>query len=247
METASAAARREEAPAPDALAPDALPEALPARIRALEGENQRLTLRVKDLQQQLWGRKAERGLATEAAAGALSRFEEALGVAPSADAATRASGPARRDAGARPGPKPLDPRLARVQAACGAGRAVDGAAPTVSDPCLDRAIHVLVALPDCPPAVLAQCAWLVARDPMALAAILGHPQATPDMVDAILTCQRTPALAVQHALGHGWTPYPPVLARRAMELTIAEQHHRLAAALMPTLEGRQLEPFLRAL
>ena len=113
MEPASAAAHREASPASDALAPDALPEALQARIRALEGENQRLTLRVKDLQQQLWGRKAERGLATEAVAGALSLFEEGLGVAPSADAATRAAGQARRPAGARPGPKALDPRLPR--------------------------------------------------------------------------------------------------------------------------------------
>jgi hypothetical protein len=36
--------------------------ALRERVRDLEGENQRLALRVQDLQQQLWGRKAERGL-----------------------------------------------------------------------------------------------------------------------------------------------------------------------------------------
>ena len=96
----------------------ARPEVLQARIRDLEGENQRLTLRVRDLQQQLWGRKAERGLAAEAAAGALSLFEDAVAAAPSAEGVGRAAGAPRRPPGARPdgprsGPKPLDPRLPR--------------------------------------------------------------------------------------------------------------------------------------
>lgn len=103
----------ETAPEVPAARDAAPPDILHARIRELEGENQRLALRVKDLQQQLWGRKAERGLATEATAGALSLFEEAVVMAPSADDAGRAAGAPRRSAGARPGPKPLDPRLPR--------------------------------------------------------------------------------------------------------------------------------------
>ncbi len=86
---------------------DPPPDALRARVVDLEGEVARLTLRVKDLQQQLWGRKAERGLG---GAAALSLFEAALEPAP----APAATGPrARRPDAARPGPRPLDPVLPR--------------------------------------------------------------------------------------------------------------------------------------
>lgn len=105
--------------APAAAAPDsaASPDALRERIRDLEGENQRLALRVKDLQQQLWGRKAERGLrgSDATAAGMLALFEDvAVGDAPAGPPPSTAGSPPRRStAGARPGPKPLDPRLPR--------------------------------------------------------------------------------------------------------------------------------------
>ena len=87
-------------------------DALHGRIRDLEGENQRLTLRVQDLQQQLWGRKAERGL-LPAATSALSLFEPVLageGAPVAADALT----PRRRATTTAPrGPRPLDPALPR--------------------------------------------------------------------------------------------------------------------------------------
>ncbi len=120
---------------------DDMVDGLRGRVHDLEGEVARLTLRVKDLQQQLWGRKAERGLGSAAAgapalslfaavapalslfaavAPALSLFAavdatlpgtlpEAVfaGATPPAPSARRVGGPAR------PGPKPLDPALAR--------------------------------------------------------------------------------------------------------------------------------------
>lgn len=86
-------------------------ETLAARARDLEGENQRLALLGKDLQQQRWGRKAERGLATETATEARSLFEDAVVATPAV--ATPAPSTRRGRAGDRPGPKPLDPRLPR--------------------------------------------------------------------------------------------------------------------------------------
>ena len=89
------------------------PDALRGRVVDLEGEVARLTLRVKDLQQQLWGRKAERGLgATADGAAALSLFAaadatlpaalpEAVLAGPTAPSARRAGEPARRAARAR--------------------------------------------------------------------------------------------------------------------------------------------------
>ncbi|HEY0777408.1 MAG TPA: hypothetical protein VGD56_05520 [Gemmatirosa sp.] len=100
-------------------AEDTPPAALRARVVDLEGEVARLTLRVKDLQQQLWGRKAERGLEAAAdGAAALSLFAAVDGTLPGAlPAAVSASPPApsarRAGPAARPGPKPLDPALPR--------------------------------------------------------------------------------------------------------------------------------------
>jgi len=107
------------APAAHDPAGDPPPDALRARVVDLEGEVARLTLRVKDLQQQLWGRKAERGLGVAAAgAPALSLFAAVDATLPGALPEAMAAGPpapsARRSVGsARPGPKPLDPRLPR--------------------------------------------------------------------------------------------------------------------------------------
>lgn len=101
---------------PDPVPADASTDALRGRVVDLEGEVARLTLRVKDLQQQLWGRKAERGLATEPTPAVLSLFEDALAAAesdPAAGAPARVSDARRSPAGARPGPKPLDPALPR--------------------------------------------------------------------------------------------------------------------------------------
>jgi len=104
---------------PDPPPADASADTLRGRVHDLEGEVARLTLRVKDLQQQLWGRKAERGIgATADGAAALSLFAaldatlpaalpEAVPAGFTAPSARRAAGPAR------PGPKPLDPALPR--------------------------------------------------------------------------------------------------------------------------------------
>ena len=97
---------------------DDMVDGLRGRVVDLEGEVARLTLRVKDLQQQRWGRKAERGLgATADGAAALSLFAAvdttlperlpSVAVAPPFPLAPL---PHRRE---RPGPKPLDPRLPR--------------------------------------------------------------------------------------------------------------------------------------
>src|SRR4051812_23053472 len=85
----------------------ALLQDLHGRIRELEGENQRLTLRVQDLQQQLWGRKAERGL-VPAATPALSLFEEALAAESPPTSGLPASRP-RAVATSPRGRRPLDP------------------------------------------------------------------------------------------------------------------------------------------
>ncbi len=105
---------------PDPPPADASADALRGRVVDLEGEVARLTLRVKDLQQQLWGRKAERGLGgTGDHAAALSLFapvEATLPETPSVDAAAPlapAAGQRARPAGGTPGPKPLDPALPR--------------------------------------------------------------------------------------------------------------------------------------
>jgi len=108
---------------PDPAPADASADALLGRVHDLEGEVARLTLRVKDLQQQRWGRKAERGLGSAAAgAPALSLFAAVdatlPGTLPEAvvAGATPPAPSARRAAGsARPGPKPLDPALARCR------------------------------------------------------------------------------------------------------------------------------------
>ena len=109
---------------PDPPPADASADALRGRVADLEGEVARLTLRVKDLQQQLWGRKAERGLGGAAAsAAALSLFAavdatlpgalpEAVVAGATAPSARRAGAPAR-PGGPRCGPKPLDPALPR--------------------------------------------------------------------------------------------------------------------------------------
>ncbi len=107
------------APAAHDPAGDPPPDALRARGVDLEGEVARLTLRVKDLQQQLWGRQAERGLGGAAAgAPALSLFAAVdatlPAMLPEAVAAGSPAPSARRSVGsARPGPKPLDPRRPR--------------------------------------------------------------------------------------------------------------------------------------
>jgi len=106
---------------PDPPPADASAAALRGRVVDLEGEVARLTLRVKDLQQQLWGRKAERGLGPTAdGAAALSLFAAADATLPVvlpeavAAGATVPAPSARRAGGpARPGPKPLDPALPR--------------------------------------------------------------------------------------------------------------------------------------
>ncbi len=91
---------------------DPPPDALRARVVDLEGEVARLTLRVKDLQQQLWGRKAERGLGGEASgAAALSLFATVEATLPETPTAVAASPLAPRRE--RPGPTPLDPALPR--------------------------------------------------------------------------------------------------------------------------------------
>jgi transposase len=84
---------------------------LQGRIRDLEGENQRLTLRVQDLQQQLWGRKAERGLASAPAA--LSLFADALLGDEEPGPPTPTAARPRAAAAAPRGPRPLDPALPR--------------------------------------------------------------------------------------------------------------------------------------
>ncbi len=95
---------------------DPPPAALRARGVDLEGEVARLTLRVKDLQQQRWGRQAERGLGGAGDhAAALSLFapvEATLPETPAAGAAASPLAPATRRR-ERPGPKPLDPALLR--------------------------------------------------------------------------------------------------------------------------------------
>ena len=101
---------------PEPRAGDETADGLRGRVHDLEGEVARLTLRVKDLQQQLWGRKAERGLATAPTPAVLSLFEDARAAAEgdSAVGAPARTPDARRSpAGARPGPKPLDPALPR--------------------------------------------------------------------------------------------------------------------------------------
>ena len=84
-------------------------DALRERILELEGETQRVTPRVKDLQQQLWGRKAERGLRgpDATAGGVLALFEDAAAGATGDDAPAEPSPtatPRRPSAGARPAP-----------------------------------------------------------------------------------------------------------------------------------------------
>jgi len=95
---------------------DETADGLRGRVHDLEGEVVRLTLRVKDLQQQRWGRKAERGLGGEtsgAAALSLVATVEATRPEPPAAVATASPlAPASR-CRERPGPKPLDPALRR--------------------------------------------------------------------------------------------------------------------------------------
>ncbi|HEY0777063.1 MAG TPA: transposase [Gemmatirosa sp.] len=106
----------------------------------LEGEVARLTLRIKDLQQQLWGRKAERGLgATGDDAAALSLFAAADGTLPAALPEAVVAGltaPSVRRAGGavRPGPKPLDPALARELIALPDPPAADRRCPVTGAP-----------------------------------------------------------------------------------------------------------------
>ncbi len=109
-------ARADHAPAGDPR-----PDPLRARIVDLEGEVARLTLRVKDLQQQRWGRKAERGVGIAADAPALSLFAAVDATLPTSLPEAVSAGPtaatpsSRRAVGAaRPGPKPLDPALPRA-------------------------------------------------------------------------------------------------------------------------------------
>ena len=95
---------------------DPPPAALRARVVDLEGEVARLTLRVKDLQQQLWGRKAERGLGGETSgAAALSLFATVDATLPESPAAGATAAPLAPASRRRepPGPKPLDPALPR--------------------------------------------------------------------------------------------------------------------------------------
>ena len=106
---------------PDPRPADDRTDALRGRVHDLEGEVARLTLRVKDLQQQRWGRQAERGLGvTAAGAPALSLFAAVDATLPGALPEAVAAGttlPApsapRAVGAARPGPKPLDPALPR--------------------------------------------------------------------------------------------------------------------------------------
>ena len=108
--------------------------ALRARLQALEtaqqawetaqqdlrAENYRLTLRIKDLEQQLWARQAERAV-PPAATGVLSLFGEgtpdAAPLVEPAPAPSRGSTPARAPTGRHApgprGPQPLDPALPR--------------------------------------------------------------------------------------------------------------------------------------
>ena len=116
---------------------DASADALRGRVVDLEGEVARLTLRVKDLQQQLWGRKAERGLATEPTVAVLSLFEDVIAVAdrdPAAGAPARASDVRRSAAGGRPGPKPLDPALPRERIVLPDPPAADRRCPVTGAP-----------------------------------------------------------------------------------------------------------------
>lgn len=92
---------------------------LHARIHDLEAENHCLTLKLQDLQQQLWARKGERSVAGTAAV-ALSLFQDAQhaqAVAtlsashPPIRPAPRARG--EREEPAPPGRQPLDPALPR--------------------------------------------------------------------------------------------------------------------------------------
>jgi transposase len=92
---------------------------LHARLQYLEAENQRLLLKLQDLEQQLWARKAARSGAPEAAPDALSLFQDPpLAAAPAPPSASPVERPARRrpeaTTGLRvPGRKPLDPALPR--------------------------------------------------------------------------------------------------------------------------------------
>ena len=135
---------------PDPRPADDAPDALRGRVVDLEGEVARLTLRVKDLQQQRWGRKAarrppERGLgATADGAAALSLFAvadatrpaalpEAVPAGLTAPSAPRALGSARPE-GPRSGPKPLDPSLPREVIALPDPPAADRRCPLTGAP-----------------------------------------------------------------------------------------------------------------
>ena len=99
---------------PDPAAPRDVAAALAAAQQAWAAERHRLTLRIQDLEQQLWARKAS---ATPPDPSRLSLFgEHTLDEAPVAQVAA-ASGPTPRARPRSSGPKPLDPALPREEIA----------------------------------------------------------------------------------------------------------------------------------